>query len=100
MTFFDADGRELHQFQPDYMGENFRTIRWGPNGQDLVFMQRSPQSLGLWDAFGRRVVELPADTPMDRSGHAMCAVANVCKDDREELLMNVAGEMRIYTQGH
>lgn len=99
MTFFDNEGRELYQFQPDYEGENFNTVRWGGDGRDLIFMRRTPQSLGFWDAWGRRVVELPNIIPLGRPGLSYATAADVCGDEQDELLVIHGGKMHIFTQG-
>ncbi|MFW6058999.1 MAG: hypothetical protein ACODAQ_02390 [Phycisphaeraceae bacterium] len=94
-TFLDNEGAELFQFQPDHEGEQFVTVRWGAD-HDLIFMNRSEASKGLWDAFGRRVVELPENMPLGREAVGQTAVADLDGDGRDELLILMDGQLHVY----
>ena len=92
-TLVDAAGAELQQLQPEFAAGPLRKMRWGPDGQELLFLQHSPATLGLWDGAGLKVVELPA-VAQGRNW-----IADACGDEQQELAIPVDGKLRIYTQG-
>jgi hypothetical protein len=92
-TLVDAAGTELHQVQIEFATGPLRKLRWGPDGQELLFLQHSPASLGFWDGAGLKVVELPA------AAQGRTWIVDACDDEQQELAIAADGKLRIYTQG-
>lgn len=59
---FDGNGEVLHRFQPDPRVTGAHRIRWWEDGRDLMLLQGTRETWGLWDGYGRRVVDL-SSTP-------------------------------------
>jgi hypothetical protein len=103
-ALYGADGRNLCTFEPDNVPGGGATVNWTGDGRELFLLSRSPRSLGLYDAEGRRVVPFPDDVPQDAdikpswpySGHARAL--DLCGDRRDEILLLHRGVAHIYTQ--
>lgn len=59
----DEHGDVLHRHQPERLDTSAGAVTWWPDGRQLLLMQATPHSLGLWNAFGQRVVNF-MDTPI------------------------------------
>jgi len=54
----DRSGQILHRFQPNPQGAGGRPVRWWADGRDLVMLHSFRDGPGLYDGFGRRLVDL------------------------------------------
>lgn len=54
----DRSGQILHRFQPNPQGASGRPVRWWPDGRDLLMLRSFREGSGLYDGFGRRLVDL------------------------------------------
>jgi hypothetical protein len=59
-SLLDGEGNVLHRFQPDPRNTFAWVVRWWADGRDLLLLQGLRETWGLWDACGRRVVDLSA----------------------------------------
>ena len=67
----DERGEVLHRCQPDALNTGAAAVTWWPDGRQLLMMNASPRSAGLWDAWGRRVVDFN-DTPLLDNTCSLC----------------------------
>ena len=84
---------------PDPIGRVGGPVNWRGDGQELVFLS-SYRALGLYDSYGRRVVELPQEwcTEANYRDRPALMFRNVLGDPREELIWHYKGRLDIYTQ--
>ena len=92
--FYDAEGDIYHDFEPCQHGSMCLPVNWtGQPGEYFVLSANADEG-GLFDGWGRRVVEFPADGHPD-----MCyAVLNITGDCRDEIVVWDPHEMWAYTQ--
>jgi len=98
LTIFSGWGDELAQFQPDYRSQGGPPVNWRGDGQEFIFLFSSASALGLYDAFGRKVVELPDEVRGDYYGAPAPIAQDVVGDPRDELIFPTADGLFIYTQ--
>ncbi len=92
--FFDADGEPYHDFEPCQHGSMCLPINWSGKSEEFFVLSPDVTEGGLFDGWGRRVVQFPAD------GHPeLCnAVMDITGDCRDEIVVWDAHEMWVYTQ--
>ena len=91
-TLLDSRGRILFEFEPDYGEDPGLPINWTGDGEELVYHKNLG---GLYDAFGRKVVEFPKGlTPIQ----SYPPFEDVTGDQRDELFFQRDNFLYIYTQ--
>ncbi len=98
LTFFSGSGDKLFQFQPDYVSQGGPPVNWRGDGQEFVFLFSTASVVGLYDAYGRKVVELPEEVRRDYYAQTSPIVQDIVGDKRDELIFAVDGALFIYTQ--
>jgi outer membrane protein assembly factor BamB len=91
-TLFDCRGRRIFEWEPDNGEDAGRPCNWTGDGEELTFRNSSPNARGLYDAWGRCVVEFP------KSGGSPVGPADVTGDPRDELIFLDEEHIYIYTQ--
>ena len=91
---FDADGNVILEFEPCQHGSMMLPINWTGQPGEYFVLSASVTEGGLFDGWGRRVVEFPND------GHPeMCnAVLDLTGDCRDEIVVWDPWEIWVYTQ--
>jgi hypothetical protein len=92
--FYDATGNLYYEFEPCHHGSMCLPINW--TGKPPKFWVLSPnvEDGGLFDGWGRRVLQFPADGHPD-----MCsAVLDITGDCRDEIVVWDPHELWVYTQ--
>jgi rhamnogalacturonan endolyase len=92
--FFDADGTLYHDFEPCQHGSMCLPINWSGRSEEYFVLSPNVTEGGLFDGWGRRAVQFPAD------GHPeLCnAVMDITGDCRDEIVVWDAYELWVYTQ--
>jgi hypothetical protein len=92
--FFNADGELYHDFEPCQHGSMCLPINWSGKSEEFFVLSPNVTEGGLFDGWGRRVVQFPAD------GHPeLCnAVMDITGDCRDEIVVWDAHELWVYTQ--
>jgi len=92
--FFDADGALYHDFEPCQHGSMCLPINWSGRSEEYFVLSPNVTEGGLFDGWGRRVVQFPAD------GHPeLCnAVMDITGDCRDEIVVWDTFELWVYTQ--
>ena len=94
-ALYSSRGERLFTFQPDY-GENAGPpVNWSGDGEELALHWTSPRCFGLFDAYGRKVVEIPDIDPTDGW---VARAQDLVSDPRDELIFWNERTIRIYTQ--
>ncbi|RLI36111.1 hypothetical protein DRO55_04180, partial [Candidatus Bathyarchaeota archaeon] len=96
-TLLDHKGNKLFEFEPDNNWGAGAPTNWTGDGEELAFHASSEDCMGLYDSFGRRVVEFPDDghpCPSETYGYAI----DIIGDERDELILANEDEVYIYTQ--
>jgi len=92
--FYDAEGEVYHDIEPCQHGSMCLPINWTGRPGEYFVLSASAAEGGLFDGWGRRVVEFPADGHPD-----MCyAVLDLTGDCRDEIVVWDPYEMWVYTQ--
>lgn len=94
VSFFDADGKKYHDFEPAAHGSMMRPLNWKGDGQEYWILSPNPTYGGVYDGWGRRTMRFPAD------GHPDLCVAtlDLTGDCRDEIVVWDPWEIWIYTQ--
>ena len=90
-TLFDHRGRRIFEWEPDNGEDAGRPCNWTGEGEELSF-RNSPNARGLYDGWGRCVVEFPQNAGLP------VGPADVAGDPRDELIFLNDGKLLIYTQ--
>jgi len=92
--FFDADGALYHDFEPCQHGSMCLPINWSGRSEEYFVLSPNVTEGGLFDGWGRRAVQFPAD------GHPeLCnAVMDITGDCRDEIVVWDSYELWVYTQ--
>ena len=104
LTLFSGSGDELHTFEPDNISQGGPAVNWTGDGQELMLMSTSRQSLGMYDAYGRKVVVFPEDAPTSEPGKPYWPYGggaqplDLTGDTRDEIVLGYDGTLYIYTQ--
>lgn len=92
--FFDADGNIIHDFEPCQHGSMCLPTNWTGKPGEYFVLSPNVEDGGLFDGWGRRVVEFPADGHPD-----MCYdVLDITGDCRDEIVVWDPDEIWVYTQ--
>ena len=79
-------------------------MNWTGDGQELMLLSTSMQALGMYDAYGRKVVPFPEDAPVTEAGQPYwpyrgnAQPLDLTGDARDEIILNHEGTLYIYTQ--
>jgi hypothetical protein len=99
LNLFSGRGERLCTFEPDNISQGGAPVNWSGDGGELILMTTSLEAYGLWDGWGRKVVELPAahlPEGMFYGSGASVIAADVLGDPRDELIYVVDGIIRIF----
>jgi rhamnogalacturonan endolyase len=92
--FFDSDGDVYHSFEPNQFGSMCLPINWTGRSEELFVHNPNVVEGGMFDGWGRKVVEFPDDGHPD-----MCnAVLDITGDCRDEVVVWDPYEIWVYTQ--
>jgi rhamnogalacturonan endolyase len=94
VSFFDADGKKYHDYEPANHGSMMTPLNWKGSGQEYWILSPNSEEGGAYDGLGRRALRFPAD------GHPDLCVAtlDLTGDSRDEIVVWDAWEIWIYTQ--
>jgi hypothetical protein len=100
ISIFSAQGKRLCTFQPDTLSQGGPPVNWTGDGQEHIFVYTSPQGLGFYDGWGRRVLRfVPGEFPEGVGyGKGVVYVEDLTGDPRDELAAAIGGKLYIYTQ--
>jgi hypothetical protein len=96
---FDTEGNLLHRMQPDARVAVGGSVAWWPDGRQLLLLQGTRVAQGLWDSFGRRVIDLtqppglPEAVRPTPTGMPVATPFSVCRfpDASTDRLVTVVG---------
>ena len=92
--FFNAEGDLYHDFEPCQHGSMCLPVNWTGQPGEFWVLSANVTDGGMFDGWGRRVVDFPADGHPD-----MCyAVLDVTGDTRDEVVVWDPYELWVYTQ--
>ncbi len=92
--FFDQDAKIYHDFEPNQFGSMCLPLNWTGNGEEYFIHNANIREGGVYDGWGRRVMQFPDDGHPD-----MCnAVLDITGDCRDEIVVWNPEELWIYTQ--
>lgn len=104
LILFSGTGEPLFSFEPDHISQGGPAVNWTGDGQELMLLSTSVQALGMYDAYGRKVVVFPDDAPVSEPGEpywpygGSAQVLDLTGDARDEIVLNYEGTLYIYTQ--
>jgi len=89
-----ADGTLLHEWELFHYASALPPVNWSGDGVEQILLSAHPQTGGLMDGWGRRVLMLPDD------GHpTLCSAAlDLTGDPRDEILCWDFDRLWVYTQ--
>lgn len=110
-NLFDGSGDKLYTFQPFFSAtEGGPVVNWTGDGEELMMVPHGPEEFGLYDGFGRKVLDLSKclsrycssgywAIDWFRGSHPIFAV-DIVGDTRDELVFvnKENGEIKIFTQ--
>jgi len=91
---FDAQGNLYHDFEPFQHGSLCLPVNWTGRPPEYVVLSANVEDGGMFDGWGRRVVQFPADGHPDRC----YAVLDITGDCRDEVVVWDPYEIWVYTQ--
>src|ERR1041385_1283949 len=92
VCMYDAQGKIYHEFEPCQHGSMCMPINWTGKAPEYWVLSPNVEDGGLYDGWGRRVVNFPADGHPD-----MCyAVMDLTGDCRDEIVVWDPYEVWIY----
>lgn len=92
--YFDSRGDFYYDFEPVQHGSMMLPINWTGRSEEYYVLSASVEEGGLFDGWGRCVVEFPGDGHPD-----MCnAVLDITGDCRDEIVVWDPFEIWVYTQ--
>ncbi|MDP6776670.1 MAG: hypothetical protein QGI83_07895 [Candidatus Latescibacteria bacterium] len=101
---FSGTAEPLLSLEPDNESQSGPAVNWGGDGQELLLLSTTYQALGMFDGFGRKVVEFPYDElglpggrPFFRTW-TLSSCMDLTGDARDEVVLNRDGVYYIYTQ--
>ncbi|MCL2320237.1 MAG: hypothetical protein FWC45_09135 [Treponema sp.] len=103
ITVYDGRGNRLRSFHPDYITEGGPIVNWLGNGTELLTICSGTKEMGLYDGYGRRVVDFPPEvhntykTPEARHTNKIKAM-DMRGTGRDELIFDLDGVLHVYTQ--
>jgi len=94
INFYDSQGNIYHDFEPCQHGSMMLPINWTGKPPEYWILSPNVENGGMYDGWGRRVFQFPADGHPD-----MCvAVMDLTGDCRDEIVVWDPYEIWIYTQ--
>jgi len=81
LSLYDGAGVKLHESEPWPAASALTPVRWRGDGADLLLLSAHPDTGGMLDGMGRRVVMFPYGYP-----HLACDAVDVDGDGRDEVL--------------
>ena len=92
--YYDADGNIYYSFEPCQYGSMCLPINWTGKSEEFFVHNPNVDEGGMYDGWGRKVVEFPDDGHPD-----MCnAVMDITGDCRDEVVVWDPREIWVYTQ--
>ncbi|UCH14147.1 MAG: hypothetical protein JSV22_13720, partial [Bacteroidales bacterium] len=92
--YYDADGNIYYSFEPNQYGSMCLPLNWTGRSEEFFIHNANVNEGGIFDGWGRKVVEFPDDGHPD-----MCnAVMDITGDCRDEVVVWDPNEIWIYTQ--
>ncbi len=104
LVLFGGTGDPLFSFEPDNINQAGSAVNWGGDGRELMLLSTSVRALGMYDAYGRKVVEFPDDKPAVPPGKPFwrswisAQRMDLTGDARDEVVLAHDGVLYIYTQ--
>ncbi|NKB69486.1 MAG: hypothetical protein GKR89_20645 [Candidatus Latescibacteria bacterium] len=96
LNLVSGQGDPLNRFEPDNISQGGAAVNWSGDGEELLFVQTSPQAFGLYDACARKVIRPVCEgLPFDW-GHGL--IEDVVGDARDEITYVRDGALYIVTQ--
>ncbi len=92
--YFDADGNLYFDFEPVQHGSMMLPVNWSGKSEEFYVLSANVEHGGLFDGWGRKVVEFPGDGHPDKCN----AVLDVMGDCRDEIVVWDPFEIWVYTQ--
>ena len=99
LTLFSGRGERLLRMQPDPVGRN-SFVNWRGDGEELIGIGFTHRGMGLYDGYGRKVVEFPPEFLKEDElllGNSI-GWADLLGDVRDEIIVTKGGVLHIYTQ--
>jgi len=94
VTYYDAHGNIYHDFEPCQHGSMLLPVNWTGQPPEYWILSPNVENGGMFDGWGRKVFEFPADGHPD-----MCVnVMDLTGDCRDEIIVWDPFEVWIYTQ--
>ncbi len=102
---FDGEARLLHRFQPDARPATGTTVTWRKDGAQLLLIQGTREAQGLWDGYGRRIVDLargkglPPEATPTPTAFPLRMPFDVCRllrRDVDQLVMTAGGKLHVF----
>lgn len=91
---YDSDGNIYHDFEPNQYGSMCLPLNWTGNGEEYFVHNPSTNEGGVFDGWGRKVLQFPDDGHPD-----MCnAVLDLTGDCRDEIVVWDQNRIWVYTQ--
>jgi len=91
---YDAEGNNYHEFEPAQHGSMMLPVNWTGKPGEYWILSPNVENGGMYDGWGRKVFEFPADGHPD-----MCVnVMDLTGDCRDEIIVWDPFEVWIYTQ--
>ncbi|HEX5223083.1 MAG TPA: hypothetical protein VFZ59_26225 [Verrucomicrobiae bacterium] len=94
VNLYDAQGNIYHTFEPCQHGSMLLPVNWTGKPQEYWILSPNVENGGMFDGWGRKVFEFPADGHPDQA----VAVLDLTGDCRDEIVVWDPFEVWIYTQ--
>ena len=92
--YYNAEGEIYYEFEPVHHGSMCLPVNWTGKSEEYIVLSANVSQGGLFDGYGRKVVNFPDDGHPD-----MCnAVMDITGDGRDEIVVWDPYEIWIYTQ--
>ncbi len=101
---FSGTAEPLLSLEPDNESQSGPAVNWGGDGQELLLLTTTYQALGMFDGYGRKVVEFPTDGLALPPGKPFWRTwifaerMDLMGDARDEVVLTRDGVLYIYTQ--
>jgi hypothetical protein len=94
INFFDADGDPYLSIEPNQYGSMCLPLNWTGHSEELFVLNANVDEGGIYDGYGRRVLDFPDDGHPDRCN----AVLDITGDSRDEIVVWDHHKIWVYTQ--
>jgi hypothetical protein len=100
ITLFTGGGEKITSFEPDNVSQGGTPVNWTGEGEELQLITTSPQAFGMYDAYGRKVVEFPEDGYLTSKDWYFreTFIMDLVGDARDEIAFLDGERLLIYTQ--